>query len=89
MHPEIEHPLYQIMINNNVPLDQGIFFSSKFQCEFCHKVHKDNCPFSFKDNMYMKQVLSKVEHDRDFELVVQWNQYPMANLKQLENADYE
>jgi len=37
----------------------------------------------------MKQVLSKIEHDRDFELVVQWNSNPLANLKPLETIEFE
>ncbi len=34
-------------------------------------------------------MLAKIEHDRDFELVVQWNANPAANLKILENIDFE
>lgn len=37
----------------------------------------------------MKHVLTKIEHDRDFELVVQWNYSPLANLKMLENIEFE
>lgn len=37
----------------------------------------------------MKNILGKIEHDRDFELVVQWNSNPQANLKLLENIDFE
>lgn len=51
-------------------MESGILFSSKAQCEFCGKVHKDNCGFNFKDNMTMKHVLSKIDYDRDFELVI-------------------
>jgi hypothetical protein len=36
----------------------------------------------------MKYVLSKIEHDRDFELVVEWNANPMANIKLLENQEF-
>jgi hypothetical protein len=34
--------------------------------------------------MTMRSVLKKLKHDRDFEIVVQWNTNPQANLKQLE-----
>ncbi len=64
------HPLYQILINNNIPMDEGLIYSSKFPCEFCQKSHKDNCSFNFKDTATMSQVLQKIERDRDFELVV-------------------
>ena len=55
-----DHPLYQLLINNNLPWNSGYIYSSKFECEFCKKVHKDNCPFGFKDSMTMKQVLSMI-----------------------------
>jgi ubiquitin C-terminal hydrolase len=50
-------------------LDPGIFYSSRNSCEYCQKTHKDNCPFAFKDNTTMRQVLSKIQFDRDFELL--------------------
>jgi hypothetical protein len=37
----------------------------------------------------MRQVLGKMEHDRDFEIVIIWNSSPQANLKPLENSDFE
>ncbi len=54
-------------------MEHGIFFSSKVECEFCGKAHKDNCLFAEKDSLTMRQVLKKLNHDRDFELVVQWH----------------
>jgi hypothetical protein len=37
----------------------------------------------------MKDVLDKMKYKRDFELVIQWNSATIANLKPLENPDYE
>lgn len=30
-----------------------------------------------------------MKHDRDFELVIQWNSNPQANLKPLEQMDFK
>ena len=65
-------------------MDHGVFYSSKFECDFCGKSHKDNCLLNVGDRMTMRSVLKKLKHDRDFEIVVQWNTNPQANLKQLE-----
>lgn len=39
--------------------------------------------------MTMRQVLAKMKNDRDFELVIQWNSSPQANLKALEQIEFE
>lgn len=37
----------------------------------------------------MGEVLKIIKHDRDFELVAQWQANTIANLKPLENPDFE
>lgn len=39
--------------------------------------------------MTMGHIISKIQHDRDFELIIQWNTNPLANLKSLEEIEFE
>lgn len=64
--------------------------SSRLVCDICQKSHNNNCLFNLPDNMTIQEFLQKVwKYERDLELVIQWNTNPPANLRILENPDYE
>lgn len=82
--------LYQLLINNNLPMDVGVFTSTQFTCEFCGKNHKgQHCAFDVGDDVTMGEVICTIKHDRDFELIAQWHPNTIANLNPLENPDFE
>lgn len=71
-------------------MDVGVFTSTQFSCEFCGKNHKgQHCPFDIADDVTMGDVIRMIKHDRDFELIAQWHVNTIANLKPLENPDFE
>jgi len=48
-------PIYQIQINNNLPIDQGMFSSSQVTCDYCGKQHKNsNCAFDFTETSTLR-----------------------------------
>lgn len=44
---DLDNPLYDIEIHNNLPVNQGNFYNSRPTCDFCGVDHKDNCIFAF------------------------------------------
>lgn len=67
-----------------------MFTSSQVTCDFCGKNHKNtNCVFDIQDSTPMRNVLKSMKFDRDFELVVQFSSSTVANLKPLEQPDFE
>jgi len=54
-------------------------------------MHKGyNCNLeNIKDSMTIKEVLSAMKYERDFEICVLWHQNTIANLKPLDNPDFE
>jgi len=88
--PAEQNGLYQLLINNNLPMDVGVFTSTQFTCEFCGKNHKgQHCVFDVGDDVTMGEVICTIKHDRDFELIAQWHPNTIANLNPLENPDFE
>ena len=64
--------------------------STQVTCDYCGRSHKgSNCLFDLKDSMTMKQVLGQMKYDRDFELAVHFHDSTQANVKALENPDFE
>jgi hypothetical protein len=62
--------LYSILLNNNLPTQDGIFLSGKPQCEFCGSTHKDNCPLNIPDKLTVREIESKIQHERDMEVII-------------------
>jgi hypothetical protein len=51
-------------------------------CEFCNRVHDDNCDFDFDDRLYIKDVVRKIQSNRDLGITLLWRSNgPKANLE--------
>lgn len=51
----MNNPLYDIYVNNNIPMDEGYLFNSQAECDLCKKSHKgSNCLFNFKDQITLR-----------------------------------
>lgn len=83
---ERSDPIYKVQIYNNCRVDPGIIYSSRKECEFCKKEHKDNCDFSFSNkNVCLKDVIRFMDATRNLVLVVNWrNTNPRAHIQLLE-----
>ena len=85
-----ENLLYALQINNNLPLDQGMFTSQQVVCDYCGKQHKNtNCAFDMDDSLTLKQVIKSMKYDRDFELVVQVGNQSIMTVKPLESPELQ
>lgn len=51
-----------------------MFFTGRSVCEFCKKEHKDNCDLEFDDKVIFKDIINKVNDDRELSFVVHFKQ---------------
>ena len=81
---DINNQFYDVNIKNNLPK------RSKNPCDFCKKVHADDCLFDFEDeSISIDNVLGMISNDRELELVIQWKTNAKVNLGELENRKYK
>jgi hypothetical protein len=85
---DIDNPLYDIEIHNNLPHDPSAFFSKIPTCDICGQDHKDNCTFAFPDNAKLETILSVMKYERELELTINWRQGAKANLKPVESPAF-
>jgi hypothetical protein len=80
---EVKNPLYKIQIHNNTEKTSGMFYGeTSAMCEFCNRVHNDNCDFDFDDRLYIKDVVRKIQSNRDLGITLLWRSNgPKANLE--------
>lgn len=83
---EAEDPIYKVQILNNIRVEQGLLFSSRRECEFCRREHKDNCDFAFNDpKLTLKDLVRQMDASRNLVLVVNWRvSNPKANISLIE-----
>ena len=81
---DTNNQFYDVNIKNNLPK------RSKNPCDFCKKVHADDCLFDFEDeSISIDNVLGMISNDRELELVIQWKTNAKVNLGELENRKYK
>ena len=61
-----------------------MFMNGRQVCEFCGLEHKNNCDFSFEDEVVLKNVISMIQDGRDLCINVHWRQEPEAKLGRYE-----
>lgn len=80
---DFENSFYDVRIKNNLPK------RSKIKCEFCQKIHSDDCLFDFgeenNETVTIDHVLGMISNDRELELTIQWKPNAKANLAWIEN----
>lgn len=79
---------YDIEIHNNLPSGDG-YFSKSQECDFCGKVHTNNCLFAYDDDVTLDHVLQQMKYDRELELDINWKPNTKAALKKYEDPTFE
>jgi hypothetical protein len=85
---DLDNPLYDIEIHNNLPVQQGMF-SHHPTCDFCGQSHRDNCILAYEDDVTLAGILSLMTYDRELELTVAWKSNAKVNFRTVENANFE
>ena len=83
------NPIYNIQISNNIPRKIDFFASGKHKCDFCQKVHTDNCTLSLinEGELTFTQIFGNMKYKRDLILILSWSKESEqnTNIKQLKS----